>query len=159
MSGAKVESIGPYLEPLHKSVVVSCAPEKAFEVFTRRIGDWWPLHAGYSVFGKDSATCVIEPHQGGAIMELAKDGRQCIWGRVITWDPPRGLSFSWFPGREADSAQTVEIRFVEEAAGTRMELEHRDWQTLGAQAAEMREGYSNGWNLVLEKYGDAASAG
>ena len=56
---------------------------------------------------------------------------------------------TWHPGREADTAQEVEVRFTEASGGTLVELEHRGWASLGAQAAEMREGYVGGWEHVL----------
>ena len=28
------------IAPVHKTMVVDCSPERAFEVFTRRIGSW-----------------------------------------------------------------------------------------------------------------------
>jgi len=31
------------LAPLTKAVVVDCSVERAFEVFTDRLGEWWPL--------------------------------------------------------------------------------------------------------------------
>lgn len=152
----KVESIGPYLEPLRKSIRVRCGVHAAFRVFTERIGDWWPLAGGYSVFGADAETCRIEPAPGGAILEIARDGRQSVWGRVIDWEPPHRVSFSWHPGRTEDTAQTVELRFTGDGAETQVELEHRDWQKLGDQAAPMREGYSAGWDAVLAIYAGAA---
>ena len=155
----KVESIGPYLEPLRKSVRVACGVETAFELFTSRIGQWWPLQAGYSVFGDESATCIMEPEAGGSISEIAKDGRRSVWGRIVEWNPPHGLSFTWFPGRTEDTAQTVELRFTPDGGGTRLDLEHRDWQTLGTKAAETRDGYSGGWEFVLGSYRTFAGRG
>ena len=56
---------------------------------------------------------------------------------------------TWHPGREADTAQEVEVVFKETPEGTVVELEHRGWAALGEQAKEMRKGYSGGWEHVL----------
>jgi hypothetical protein len=62
------------------------------------------------------------------------------------------MVFSWHPGREAATAQEVELRFVGTSSGTRIELEHRGWEVLGDRAEEMRGGYVTGWVPVLESY-------
>jgi hypothetical protein len=41
------------------------------------------------------------------------------------------------------------VTFVATASGTRLDLEHLGWQTLGPQAASIREGYGPGWDAVL----------
>jgi uncharacterized protein YndB with AHSA1/START domain len=145
----EVEGIGPYLEPLRKSVVVARAPAEAFEIFTARLASWWPL-ARFSIHQAEAATCGIEPRVGGEVYELAQDGRRAVWGTVTAWDPPRGFVMTWHPGRDPRTAQEVELRFLPEGEGTRVELEHRGWAKLGAQARETRRGYEDGWAHVFE---------
>jgi uncharacterized protein YndB with AHSA1/START domain len=144
-----VEPIKPFLEPIRKSVDVPLPPEAAFTVFTQDISRWWPVGKKYAVFGDESSECGIQPFVGGDIFELSTRGERCVWGRVLAWDPGRLLRFSWFPGRSHDTAQTVEISFSPVSAGTRIDLEHRDWQTLGDRAADVRSGYGAGWDEVL----------
>ena len=36
------------VEAVRKSLFVECSPERAFEVFTREIGAWWPTQS-YSI--------------------------------------------------------------------------------------------------------------
>jgi len=148
MAASKVERIEPYLEPLRKSVTVSCSVEHAFEVFTGRIGSWWPL-GQYSIGQKQARDCAIEPRVGGEIYEVDERGERSPWGRVLAWDPPRRFAMTWHPGREADTAQEVEVRFADTPEGTRVELEHRGWAVLGDKARETREGYDSGWAHVF----------
>jgi uncharacterized protein YndB with AHSA1/START domain len=145
-----VESIVPYLEPIRRSVTVPGPPARAFAIFTGEIHVWWP-RAQYSIHQGESATCGIEPRRGGEVYEVAKDGQRCVWGSVLEWDPPHRLVLSWHPGREPETAQEVELRFVAVPEGTRVELEHRDWAKFGAQAAEGRGGYAEGWAFVLDE--------
>ena len=145
-----VEKIAPYLEPVRKSVTVQRTPAEAFEIFTARLGTWWPL-AQFSIHQADSATCGIEPRVGGSIYEVAKNGERCVWGTVLSWDPPRGFSMTWHPGREPDTAQEVELRFAAVPGGTRVDLEHRGWEKYGTEAKEAREGYDGGWATVFEQ--------
>jgi uncharacterized protein YndB with AHSA1/START domain len=148
MGASNVERIEPYLEPLRKSVMVSCSVEHAFEVFTGRIGSWWPL-GQYSIGQERARGCAIEPRVDGEVYEVDGDGARSPWGRVVAWDPPRRFVMSWHPGREAETAQEVEVRFERTPEGTRVELEHRNWAVLGEKARETREGYSGGWDHVF----------
>jgi hypothetical protein len=72
-----------------------------------------------------------------------------IWGTVIAWEPARRVAFTWHPGREPESAQEVEVRFVTTEAGTRVELEHRGWERLGETARATRDSYDQGWDGVF----------
>jgi len=152
-----VENLSPYLEPVRKSVTVKRTPAEAFEIFTERIGTWWPL-SQFSLHQAEAATCGIEPRVGGHVYEVAKRGERAVWGTVLTWDPPRGFSMTWHPGGEPETAQEVELRFAGVPGGTRVDLEHRGWQKLGAEAKEAREEYEGGWATVFEQLYVAACA-
>lgn len=147
-----VEPIAPYLEPLEKTVVVACAPERAFRVFTRDLGRWWPLSRGFRVSPERAAGCTFEERAEGAIYETDEKGARAPWGRVLAWEPPGRVVFTWHPGRDPEGAQEVEVRFAPEGAGTRVTLVHRDWQKLGADAPKVREGYDRGWGVVLNEH-------
>jgi hypothetical protein len=154
---AKVEDIGPYVEPVRKSVTVKRTPAEAFEIFTARFGAWWPVKK-FSLHQDATETAVIEPRVGGAIYEIAANGERAPWGHVKVWEPGARFVMAWHPGHDAAEAQEVEIRFVPDGDGTRVELEHRDWQGLGAKAAQTRENYDQGWVFVFEQcYREACS--
>jgi uncharacterized protein YndB with AHSA1/START domain len=146
-----VEPIAPYLEPLRKSVTVALAPTDAFALFTDKIASWWPLHK-YSIGAERATSCVVEPRVGGGVYEIRNDGERFPWGEILAWDPPHRFVMTWHPGREPETGQEVEVRFLAAGAGSRVELEHRGWQTLGAAAAETREGYASGWDDVLDAH-------
>ena len=144
----KIESIQPYLEPVRKTVTVRPGVEETFRLFTEDIALWWPKDR-YSVSQERTRDVVLEPGVGGAVYEIRDDGKTFPWGRVETWDPPGRLVLSWHPGREPEVAQEVEVRFTAVDGGTRVDLEHRDWSRLGAEAATVRERYAGGWEEVL----------
>lgn len=150
-----VEPIAPYLEPLRKTRVVPIPPAEAFDLFTARMSSWWPL-ATHSVFEGKAVRCGFEPRVGGALFEESDAGERSIWGTILAWEPPGRFVVTWHPGRGADTAQELEVRFTSEGNGTRVDLEHRGWQKLGAEAAATREGYSGGWEGVLAYYVTAA---
>lgn len=145
---ARIEPIAPYLEPVRKSVTVRQTVEAAFQLFTNDIADWWPMER-YSVSEARTRDVVFEPLSGGRVYEVRDDGKTFDWGKVLVWDPPHRLVLSWHPGREADAAQEVEVRFEPAGNGTRVDLEHRNWTRLGADAGAVRERYSGGWAEVF----------
>ena len=146
------ESILPAVK---KSVTVRLSVEDAFRLFTEGIHIWWPL-ASHSIGEEDAETCVLEEKDGGRLYEVLKDGTQRDWGKILVWEPPHRLITSWHPGRESSTAQEVEVVFTAESNGTRVDLNHRNWEQLGIQAKATRNGYVEGWDYVLGLYIDQA---
>ena len=147
----RIEPSQKVLSPVKKSVAVGLPVEAAFRLFTEGIDQWWPL-ATHSVGGEDAEAVYLEGLVGGRIYEVLKDHSQSEWGRVLAWEPPERLVFSWYPGRTPSTAQEVEVTFSPEAGGTRIELIHRGWELLGGRAQAMRNAYDSGWVEVLGKY-------
>ncbi len=144
------------LAPVRKSVVVPLAPERAFRLFTEGMGTWWPL-ASHSISDERAASCGIEPRVGGAVYELRDDGERLVWGSIEVWEPPARFVMRWHPGRDVATGQQVEVRFAAVPEGTRVDLEHRDWERLAERAEAARTSYDTGWDLVLARcYVDAA---
>jgi hypothetical protein len=105
---ANVEDIGPYVEPVRKSVTVRRTPAEAFAVFTGRFGAWWPVKK-FSLHQAETETCVIEPHVGGAIYEVATNGERAPWGIVRVWEPGTRFVMSWHPGHDASEARRAKL--------------------------------------------------
>jgi uncharacterized protein YndB with AHSA1/START domain len=142
---------------LTKSITVALAVEDAFRLYTEGIATWWPIST-HSVEREDAETVIFEPGEGGRIYERTKSGGEHLWGTVLTWDPPNRIVHSWYPGRGEDTAQELEIRFQPQGSGTRVELVHTGWESLGEQAAEVFGNYDTGWDLVLGEYLGRANA-
>lgn len=137
--------------PVRKSVTVKAGQETAFYRFTREIGTWWPL-ASHSIGGKDAEGVAIEEKVGGRIVERVRGGRECVWGTITAWEPPRRVAFTWHPGHDPAQAQDVEVRFTPAGLATRVDLEHVGFERLGAQAKLARRAYPMGWSYVLGRY-------
>lgn len=116
---------------------VKAAPERAFAVFTGEIGAWWrpsdlfqttPRAPGRLSFdaGPDGRR-LIETLEGGKVFEI---------GRVLVWEPPERLVFSWrqaaFP---PDLRTEVEVRFEAVGDETRVSVEHRGFDRVPAANA------------------------
>jgi uncharacterized protein YndB with AHSA1/START domain len=143
---------GPF-SPIVKVVTVRATPERAFRRFTDDIGVWWPLKS-HSVGEEQAETVVMEGRVGGRILEKIRGGREVVWGTITAWEPPRRVAFTWHPGQAPSTAQDVEVRFAPSGARTRVELEHRGFERLGALGRRARRGYPIGWAYVLGLYAD-----
>jgi Activator of Hsp90 ATPase homolog 1-like protein len=139
------------IAPVHKTLVVSVGPERAFEVFTREIGTWWPLDK-YSIGETGIVEVIFEEHVGGRVFERHADGSEADWGKVLSWDPPGSFSMSWSPGSDPAKATELSVRFAAEGEGTRVDLEHRGWEILAERGHEARNSYGGGWESVLGYY-------
>jgi uncharacterized protein YndB with AHSA1/START domain len=141
--------------PVLRAAIVSCPVEEAFTAFTDRIGAWWPLPT-HGIYGDRAGGVAFD---GGRLVERSVEGEEVVWGEVVAWEPPHRLVVTWHPGREADEASEVEVRFSPDGDdGTRVELEHRGWERFGADAMRRRRGYvgPGAWGAVLEHFADVA---
>jgi len=145
------------LEAVTRSVTVDCTVEHAFATFTERIHEWWPLdrHSIESGEGATPQTVIFQGGEDGRLYERTTKGEELTWGEVLAWDPPHRLKLSWHPGREPSTPTEVEVRFTDEGGKTRVDLEHRGWERLGEQGADVRESYASGWQRVLGAYAES----
>lgn len=150
---------------IRTSVVVEAPVEKAFAVFVEDFDRVKPRE--HNMLGTDIAETVFEPRAGGHIYDRGVDGSECRWARVLAFEPPDRLVFSWdiSPSWQVETdperASEVEIRFIAEAPErTRVELEHRNLDRHGAGWEAVREGVESpgGWPLYLQRYADAVAA-
>jgi uncharacterized protein YndB with AHSA1/START domain len=149
-----------------ESIVVEAPIERAFQVFTDDIASWWP--PDHHILEGELAEMVFEAHVGGHIYDRSVDGRECRWARVLAYDPPNRVVFSWDITTawqiEADPAKTseIEVSFTPEGEDrTRVELEHRNIERHGDGWDKMREavGSPGGWRRGLEAFAERAAQG
>jgi uncharacterized protein YndB with AHSA1/START domain/uncharacterized protein YciI len=142
-SGGAAASTVP---PIRREVLVDAGPAVAFEVFTARIGLWWPI-AEKSVYGADGTVAFA----GGQIIEQSPDGRRAVWGTVTRWEPPTRVAFTWHPGHAPERASHVEVGFAAAGPQTLVTLTHTGWEVFADPAAARAE-YDHGWPVVLDRY-------
>jgi uncharacterized protein YndB with AHSA1/START domain len=149
-----------------RHVVVNAPLERAFAVFTARFGDIKPPE--HNLLQAPIAETVFEPKVGGHIYDRAVDGTECHWARVLVFDPPERLVFSWDIDPEwqvetnPENTSEVEVRFVAETPErTRVELEHRaiDRHGPGWRAVSDGVAHDEGWTLYLSRYADLMARG
>jgi uncharacterized protein YndB with AHSA1/START domain len=144
---------------VRKSIVVDAPIERAFFVFTEKFGDFKPPE--HNLLAAPIAETVFETRVGGGIVDRAADGSECRWARILAFDPPDRVVFSWDISPrwtiEDDPAQAseVEVRFFAESPDrTRVELEHRHIDRHGPGWEEVSDGVDGGqgWPLYLDRY-------
>ena len=144
---------------VRRGITVAAPQQRAFEVFTARLGAWWPRD--YHIGQAPMTDFIIEPKVGGRWYEVGEDGSECDTGRVLAYEPPDRLVLAWQLDAQwqydpdAEHASEVEIRFIAEGPKqTRVELEHRHFERHGAGAEGVRSGIEspNGWTAILEIY-------
>lgn len=146
------------IEPIRLAFDVDCPADHAFEVWTARIDRWWP--ADHTASGDAAALVVLEGRTGGRIFERTSSGVEHDWGEVTIWEPPSRLGYLWHLRSDRADATEVEIRFVASgAATTRVEIEHRGWERLGAGGEEWQDRNRGGWATLLPHFVAAAAAG
>src|SRR6185312_7143059 len=147
--------------PVRKTIHVDIPPERAFDVFTKNIGQWWPK--SHKVSQADLERPVIEPFNGGRWYELGVDGAQCDVGKVLAWEPPRRVLLAWQLDQDwtfdPELITEVEVSFAPEGEGTRVSLEHRNLGRLGdhGEAVRKRIDSPDGWGLLLKLYSETAA--
>jgi uncharacterized protein YndB with AHSA1/START domain len=147
-------------------IVVEATIERAFNVFTEQFGDFKPPE--HNLLQAAIAETIFEPRVGGHIYDRGVDGSECRWARVLIYQPPDRVVFSWDISPqwqiETDPGNTseVEVRFVAETpTRTRLELEHRNIDRHGSGWQAVAEGVADdaGWPLYLARYAALVSEG
>jgi uncharacterized protein YndB with AHSA1/START domain len=146
---------------VRNSIVVEAPIDRAFSVFTNGFGSFKPRE--HNLLPVEIAETVFEPRVGGHIYDRGVDGSVCRWARVLAYEPPNRVVFSWDISPqwqiETDLAKTseVEVRFIAETSErTRVELEHRNLDRHGAGWEYARDAVAGdqGWSLYLDRFAE-----
>ncbi|WIM85797.1 SRPBCC family protein [Candidatus Mycobacterium wuenschmannii] len=153
------------IEPVRHTLVVNLGIERAFALFVERFDAIKPRE--HNLLAVPIARTIFEQHVGGHIYDVGVDGSECRWSRVLAYEPPDRLVFSWDIGPtwqlEPDPAKTseVEVRFTAESdARTRVALEHRHLERHGDGWRSVADGIGGerGWQLYLSRFSELAVA-
>ena len=99
-------------------IVVDTSIDRAFAAFVERFGDFKPPE--HNLLGAEITENGFQPRWVATSTTAAADGSECRWARVLVYEPPDRVVFSWDISPrwqlEADesNASEVEVRFVAE---------------------------------------------
>jgi uncharacterized protein YndB with AHSA1/START domain len=135
------------------STEVDAPIARAFYVFTAEIGTWWDDDK--HILQAPLAEMVFEPFAGGSIIDRGTDGSECRWARILVYEPPHRVCFSWDINTrwqiETDPARAseIEIAFTEiTPRRTRVVLTHSHLDRHGEGWEGMRDAVAGGWTLT-----------
>lgn len=151
------------VKPIRRSLTVPCPPERAFSLFTKEMGSWWPLDLYSRAVNEFEAVQIsaerleFQPRLGGSVLEHLSDGRILPWAEVTSWEPSHRVVLAWSPHSLPEPPTEIEVTFTSADGGTLVEVEHRGWERL---SPEFRLGlydiYVRGWVTTLERFAAAA---
>jgi uncharacterized protein YndB with AHSA1/START domain len=112
---------------------VKATPERAFQAFVEEIGQWWTPSRLFQTTPRAPGVLAFEPGLDGRLTETLANGKVFEIGRIIVWEPPARLVFSWrqasFP---LDLHTEVEVGFQAVGEETRVSVEHRGFDRVPA---------------------------
>lgn len=138
---------------------VDAPVEHTFRVFTERLQDWW--NPDHHLLDGEVASMTFEPRVGGHLVDRYADGRECRWARVLAYEPPARVVFSWDISTswqvETDLTRTSEVEVTFDALGperTHVVLVHQHLDRHGEGWESMRDAVARGWSL--ERFAEVA---
>ncbi|MDX1883765.1 SRPBCC family protein [Mycolicibacterium sp. 120270] len=145
---------------VHREVTVAGTPERAFDLFTKRMADWWP--AEHHLATSPVVAMTVEPEVGGRLYDTCADGSESVWGRVVEWNPPAGFTFAWMITgtwqleTDVEKASRVTVTFTAEGDRTRVAVVHKDFWRMreGGQGMADAVGAADGWGSGLARFAE-----
>ena len=154
------QQVSPYA--ISTTLRIPVPAEEAFAAFTDRLGDWWVRE--YTWSGPDLLVELgVEPRAGGMLYEIGPHGFRMDWGRVLTWEPPYRLGFTWqigpdrTPVPDPGRASEVELHLHPAGDQTEVRVEHRHFDRHGDTAEDYRAALTPGWEELLTRYAEVAT--
>lgn len=149
--------------PIKQNLTVSISADQAFKVFTQELNSWWPKEFTWA--GDALKKIAIEPRENGRCFEQGPHGFECDWGRVLEWDPPHRIVFTWqidpdrAPQPNPEKASEIEVVFEGGNVKTEITFIHRNFEKHGEHAETYKEAMSSpkGWPYILNNYKEAVS--
>ena len=115
---------------------VAASPERAFQVFTEEIGAWWSPSMLFQTTPRAPGRLAFEGGPGGRLTETLASGKVFEIGRILAWEPPIRLLFSWRQASFPPELTTeVEVRFENMGEETRVSVGHRGFDRVPAENA------------------------
>jgi uncharacterized protein YndB with AHSA1/START domain len=115
---------------------IAAPPGRVFDAFTAEIGQWWRPNALFPSSDRQPGRLAMQPGVGGRVTETLDDGQVVEIGRILIWEPPRRLVFTWRPTSFGPDQETeVRVGFEPVNEGSRVVVEHLGWDSIPPEHA------------------------
>lgn len=115
---------------------VKASPERAFDVFTREIGEWWRPDPLFAITSHGDGVLAFEGEEHGRLVARLPDGALFEIGRVTEWRRGERLAFDWRQATFApDQTTRVEVTFAAVGEETRVTVRHFGWTEIPREHA------------------------
>jgi hypothetical protein len=141
-------------EPHKHQLDVACEPQRAFELFTVGMGQWWD--PAYSPDPTTYAGIDVDPRVGGLVQLVHGTGasqQRFPFMRITRWVPGKQVVADFWLAMPEDTPSRLQVDFTEEGSVCLVELTHTGWT---AANAEHRRRY-NDWPLLLTRFAVACA--
>lgn len=151
------QEVGAYA--VRTAVAVPASAQRAFDAFTADLAGWWMREFTWS--GPEALVDIgIEPAPGGKAFEIGPYGFRLDWGRVLDWQPPERVRFTWqigpdrVPVPDPELGSEIEVTFVPSGPDTVVTVDHRYFDRHGQDAEGYRDALTAGWSELVSRYAD-----
>jgi uncharacterized protein YndB with AHSA1/START domain len=141
-------------DPIVHEYRLRCSPERAFDSYASRIGEWWDPR--YTANPDTLESVVIEPRVGGRVYAVHEDTGEDDWGEVTAWVPGRRLVHTFTLAQDPQHASEVAVEFTagQDGAGCTVRFAHGGWTQANA---EVRKKFSD-WPVMLDRFAALADS-
>jgi uncharacterized protein YndB with AHSA1/START domain len=145
---------------------IAAPPERVFQAFTAEIGQWWRPNELFRSSRSPAGVLAMEPGPGGRLTETHADGEVIEIGRIVVWEPPARLEFSWAPTSLAAEHETqVRVGFETAEGGSRVVVEHLGWDEVpqdhaarhGFPLMAFQQRLAEWWQVLLDSLAGQAA--
>ena len=135
------------------AVTVPLPPEDAFDTFVQQMDIWWPRRGvfpySFAPAGTRPLHIRFEPRVGGRYYETFLDESEYEIGRIILYQPPQRLTYTWQDPTWQNETQ-IALAFTEEESGTRVVYQQDGFEGVGAP--DLAAYYQIGCRQTLSAY-------
>ena len=130
---------------IHKSVLLACSTERAFNLFTQQASQWWPPDRRHT--GDPNST--IEMSADGRFVERGATGDPVELGRITAWSPPSRLEVDFYVASGPQRPTLLVVTFAPEGKSTRITIDHGPGPNSQEVWNTRATAYDASWTLLL----------
>ena len=131
---------------------IAAPPGRVFDAFVNDIALWWRPNDLFRLTPRGDGELRFEGGEGGRLVTTLPSGKEFEVGKIIAWEPPAKLAFTWRQATFAEGQLThVEVLFEAVGEETRVSVTHKGWDSV-PQEHVARHGFPE--RIFLQRQGE-----